>query len=85
MNIFVTFSVHKVIDSLGGFEFGSYGSTKQFDLTTLLTEVILRYGISPLFEIEMGKGGKIGVSTKRNMLLVDVHLALKVKISFLDG
>ncbi|XP_045211089.2 endothelin-converting enzyme 1-like [Mercenaria mercenaria] len=51
--------VRRVIDSLGGFEFGSSVRTKQLDLTTLLSEVILKYGISPLFDMDIRKDGKI--------------------------
>lgn len=57
-----TVSVRQVIDSLGGFEFGSFQKTKEFDLTALLIEVHLKYGLSPLFELNVRKNGKIFVS-----------------------
>ncbi|XP_060567804.1 neprilysin-21-like [Ruditapes philippinarum] len=49
----------QVIDSLGGFEFGSFKRTKQLILTSLLLEVNFKYGISPLFEMNVKKDGRI--------------------------
>ena len=75
----VIFPVKELVDSLGGFEWGSEMRTSDPSFVELLVEAKLKFGVSPFFEIELLTDGKLAV----NNTVIFSAWAFISKISFL--
>ena len=75
----VIFSVKELVDSLGGFEWGSEMRTSDPSFVELLVEAKLKFGVSPFFEIELLSDGKLAV----NNIVVLYGLGIYFKMCFL--
>ncbi|KAH3872836.1 hypothetical protein DPMN_036059 [Dreissena polymorpha] len=53
-----------VVSDLGGFEYGRSPRSHDLDLSSLLSLALLRYGVSPMFHIDVTHAGHIGVSKR---------------------